>query len=583
MVIEQDTGLEVIMEQQVVIAFYNIGWMSTRLNNLKKHSATLNEDLREAIDDMDADVICLCECGEIGIGLDPTKWLEAIRNICGMGFAIFQHSHYTVIVKMETMEIVQKPTLRGPMTPAQGHEYRKCQHLQVKVKDSAANPIDIFNVHSPASSKRPLNATVREQILTWFRTNMSSQTLIGGDLNSSKFSLDAVLKRSGVHYLFEVNAKHGDLVVCKGLHAESLACEISRTSDAHKMCVVMVTQKLAAKPAQQQSSSAASAAHPAQQQSVAQSSSAAQLAQEQRLSLMPNLAVQPEYSFVHALFPYPGSPDEQFLFQQLVDSIWKDGGPGMPPGLSAGNPEAVKPRLDEMLKTALTVREKYHVKLENLGEFEDQNVLRDLNNDEARLVHNAFMNDCEAWMTPECLNDYNRLLAENEQLQNEKPAKGNKNKGCSSRAKGTSKGKGPGQEAQQLKKQRFNKHMSDIAGNKNFFMSFVRCPSMLTLEGILQILKEFVEAKQCPEYERMLDVSKKKSEELRDLKRKRDQARVLCKRGKRDLDSRKHTTLAQMYESGKLIDDKLEAEKAYGDRATHGQGLALFLGPRMGE
>ena len=102
-----------------------------------------------------------------------------------------------------------------------------CQHVNVQLTDSAGKPIDLFNLHSPSSAKRPLNATVREQIQ---------------DLPS----LEAVFKICpNITYCYQKDHQHGDLVVAKGLPAaESVACEAKATSDAHQMCAVMLPCKM---------------------------------------------------------------------------------------------------------------------------------------------------------------------------------------------------------------------------------------------------------------------------------------------------------------------------------------------------
>jgi len=59
------------------------------------------------------------------------------------------------------------------------------------------------------------------------------------------------------------------------------------------------------------------------------------------------------------------------------------------------------------------------------------------------------------------------------------------------------------QEARQLRKQRFNKMINDIAPNKDFFFSFVQHPSMHTPEGIRALATEIYKykrnAKECEE------------------------------------------------------------------------------------
>ena len=136
-----------------VFAFYNVRWHLSRFNRVGKHKATLAADLREALEDKCADVVLLSECGEIGVGLGK-QWLELVRSICGPGFLVTHDSHYTSIVREQTVEVLDGPTLRGPL--ARGQQWRMCQHLRVRVGGSAAKPIDLYNVHSPSSDKHKL-------------------------------------------------------------------------------------------------------------------------------------------------------------------------------------------------------------------------------------------------------------------------------------------------------------------------------------------------------------------------------------------------------------------------------------------
>ena len=85
-----------------------------------------------------------------------------------------------------------------------------------------------------------------------------------------------------------------------------------------------------------------------------------------------------------------------------------------------------------------------------------------------------------------------------------------------------------------MKKQRFNKIVSDLAANKAFFMSFVRHPSVISVDGIRNLMNELKEVKQSREYNEMVRVSMKKTEEVVELKRKRQQARLMLERGRHD-------------------------------------------------
>ena len=163
-----------------------------------------------------------------------------MRRCCGPGFRVTHQSHYTCIVRHETVEVLEAPSLKGPLSPAQ--PFRMCQHLRVQLKDSAYKPIDLFNVHSPSSDKHKLIPTVRADILKWLSQNAGARSLIGGDLNSSRPTLAAGFGNvPGIHYCYEEGHEHGDLVVAKGLPtASSVECNARATSDVHRMCVVML-------------------------------------------------------------------------------------------------------------------------------------------------------------------------------------------------------------------------------------------------------------------------------------------------------------------------------------------------------
>lgn len=66
--------------------------------------------------------------------------------------------------------------------------------------------------------------------------------------------------------------------------------------------------------------------------------------------------------------------------------------------------------------------------------IQNRDLKRSLSEDETRQLHNAWMNDVGAWMTPDCLQKYNYLLEEAEKLGKEKGKDKYKDK------KGTSKG-----------------------------------------------------------------------------------------------------------------------------------------------
>ena len=112
--------------------------------------------------------------------------------------------------------------------------------MQVRLRRGAEKPIDIFNVHSPASRRFPLTATVRSHVLSWLYDYAGPRTIIGGDLNSSLPSLDAKWRHLGVDYHYEDGYYHGDVTCTIGLRASSLPCSIVLASKAHRMCLLTV-------------------------------------------------------------------------------------------------------------------------------------------------------------------------------------------------------------------------------------------------------------------------------------------------------------------------------------------------------
>ena len=294
------------------------------------------------------------------------------------------------------------------------------------------------------------------------------------------------------------------------------------------------------------------------------------------------------------------SEEERVLFAELANQLWTGSFASPPTSTTVPNPRCSKARLENLLQKALHVRRTYQTKAHNVGDISDTDFKRSLTDQETRHVHNAFMSDVAAWMTSDCLQDYQRLIQEAEELDyygkgskgswgkkgNGKSGEGNKSKGWWGKQ---GKGKGstgksatsPRQQAQQLKKQRFNKVVNDIAANKAFFFSLVRHPSLMTADGLVGLMRELTEVKSSKEYQEMLRVSEKKSEEEKELKRKRDQARVKLNRGEQESEEHKDTNLAKLYDSGVLIDEHARAHEQWS--RTRQQGVAMFLGLRMGE
>ena len=162
-----------------------------------------------------------------------------LDRIVGPEFEITHQDRYTAIVRRATVQVVEAPSLKGPLSPSPAHFYRIAQHLKVQIKDSAEMPIDVWNCYSPSSKVHRFTATVRQHILQYFAINSGPKAFIAGDLNSSLYNVDAELRRyPGFHYCYEPDHQHGDIVIARGVNAHSVPCDVNSAGNGHKMCVI---------------------------------------------------------------------------------------------------------------------------------------------------------------------------------------------------------------------------------------------------------------------------------------------------------------------------------------------------------
>ena len=223
-----------------VLASYCIGWQTSCLHSRRsqRHEQNLTNDIRQAIGRFDADIILLSECGTINEGLPP-EFEAMLHRIVGPEFDLTHQSHYTAIVRRATVQVIEAPSLKGPLSPLPKHFYRLAQHLKVQIRDSAEMPIDVWNCHSPSSKRYPFSRMVRQHILQYFAINSGPRALIAGDLNSRLDSLIAEFGRyPGFHYCYEPTHQHGDIMIARGVSAHSVPCDVNSASDAHRMCVI---------------------------------------------------------------------------------------------------------------------------------------------------------------------------------------------------------------------------------------------------------------------------------------------------------------------------------------------------------
>ena len=198
--------------------------------------------------------------------------------------------------------------------------------------------------------------------------------------------------------------------------------------------------------------------------------------------------------------------------------------------------------------------------------MQDANTDRDLNHSEIKFIHNAWMNDVADWMSKACLQEYDALIDEANAADKGKKGKGRNHKGSAGKP-----GPGPRQHAQQLKKQRFNKVINDMACKKSLFMSFVRFPARLHNEdSIKSLLLDIQNVMDGAEDKKSVEISKKKSKELAELKYNRDQARKNLRRGRSDADQCVNSPLAAEFKAGSLLDKLKQLEADFGYRKTKG-------------
>ena len=131
---------------------------------------------------------------------------------------------------------------------------------------------------------------------------------------------------------------------------------------------------------------------------------------------------------------------ERKLYNDLEEKLWSgqvfhDRGSADKPAKPAPHPYHAKARLERLLCKSIDVRERYQRRLfDNHRQIPDLDFKRSLDNDETKAIHNAWMNDVSDWMSADCLQRYNFLLAQAEELDKqtktgkgkEKPPKGMK-------------------------------------------------------------------------------------------------------------------------------------------------------------
>ena len=233
--------------------FYNTGIQASQVKNETLYKkwilVRLRKDLVAAICKHKADIIALCELGEITIGLGNTLagWkksnstkkekcanlvedmllevvdTEEVRARNPAGFSVHAVEHYGLLVANDFVRIVDKPTLVGPMCSHQA--YRKAQRFSfVPVSSSDENPakpVELWNIHCSSSNNYPYGPLAREQVPAFCQKHGGERVIWGGDLNSSVVFLeDHKAKKNPWKVHHPGNAKHGDIVLSRGVSVD---------------------------------------------------------------------------------------------------------------------------------------------------------------------------------------------------------------------------------------------------------------------------------------------------------------------------------------------------------------------------
>jgi hypothetical protein len=256
---------------QLTVAFYNVGIQVSELEgkNWKTKEGRLQADILKAFNTHALDILCLCELGELGVGIgasvphgDVVAWIMKLFNDSAIPpVEIFTDSHYLTIVKTSRVKVDLYKLVHG-FVPNQND--RSFQHLRVSVAGDEA-PISIINCHAPASKKRVLSADGRKRYVRAAHDACAGDRFIwGGDFNTGSIQLTALMTSidsrytSGegdlssaaqpgavqVLYSHPIRNSHGDLAVSYGLGAIQINSQVGRNhkgvSDAHDLVIAKV-------------------------------------------------------------------------------------------------------------------------------------------------------------------------------------------------------------------------------------------------------------------------------------------------------------------------------------------------------
>ena len=237
--------------------FYNPGIQVSQLQTERLYNKwilkALRKDLVTAIFKHKADIIALSELGEVNIGLgcSLSTWKESkspakdddshivedmllevvdtkeVRARNPAGFSVYAMGHYGLLVANDFVRIVDEPTIVGPLCPHQ--VFRKAQRFSFVPLSSSdenpAKPVELWNIHCPASKNHPYGSLAREQVCKFCQKHGGERVIWGGDLNQSHNALEMFKAQKNPWKVHEPgNAKHGDIALSRGVCVDLMHC-----------------------------------------------------------------------------------------------------------------------------------------------------------------------------------------------------------------------------------------------------------------------------------------------------------------------------------------------------------------------
>ena len=251
---------------RLTVGFYNVGIQLAEISGRRWSSkqSRLKADIVKAFDTHVLDILCLCELGELGVGIaaglldgNVNAWMtELLRDSAIPPVNIFAESHYLTIVKTSRVNVDRYRLVQGFDA---NNTDRSFQHLRVFVAGDGV-PISIINCHAPSSKKRMLTQTCRKHYLIAAHNACAGDRFVwGGDFNTGCIQFTAIMQGIDsrysdgeddlstplqILYSHPMKSRVGDLAVSYGLGAIQTDSAVGKShdgvSDAHDLVIASV-------------------------------------------------------------------------------------------------------------------------------------------------------------------------------------------------------------------------------------------------------------------------------------------------------------------------------------------------------